>query len=63
MQRSAFDTNPNNVEIYKWLLLAEAGGVDANAEKRSLEVAMTEGDVAEARALARAWVPAESCTG
>ncbi len=64
MQRSAFDASPNNVEIYKWYLLAQAGGIEASEEMMTLEVAMTEADIAEARARARAWQPrAEDCVG
>ena len=62
--QNGFNTTPNNVEIYKWYLLAESGGyVPAREELTALGSTMSESEIAEAGVRAQAWqATTEGCT-
>ena len=62
--QNGFNTTPNNVQIYKWYLLAESGNyVPAREELTALGSTMSEPEIAEARKRAQAWqATTEGCT-
>jgi hypothetical protein len=61
--KNGYNAKPDNVEIRKWFLLAQNGGVDAAAEElAALDATMTTADIGEAETRARAWQPkTEGC--
>ena len=54
--QNGFNTTPNNVQIYKWYLLAESGSyMPAREELIALGATMSEPEIVEARTRAQAW--------
>jgi hypothetical protein len=58
-----FNTSPDRIEIYKWLRLAEGGGIAAATPQRErLDASLTPLQIAEADRRVRQWRPrAEGC--
>ena len=61
--QNGFNANPNQVEVYKWYLLAEMGGsVEAREKLAALDAAMPAPERAQAAQAVRAWKPrTEGC--
>jgi hypothetical protein len=63
--RNSFNTQPNNIEIYKWFRLSEIGEYSpAGPEVAALGQSMSESEIAQAKQRVAGWTPmTEGCRG